>query len=160
MYDKKNYDKRMSVIKSDPILHEKWKKDQRERHEKRSCSQKYKISARERTKKWIKRKKKKNPNFQKKENKRLKEFHNKQRHICIDHYSGGSMSCSCCGENIEMFLEIDHLRGGGTKHRKELKNGRIEFWLIKHNFPKGFGVLCCNCNKGKYLNGGICPHKS
>lgn len=34
-------------------------------------------------------------------------------------------------------------------------------WLRKHSYPKGnFRLLCFNCNCGRELNGGICPHCS
>jgi len=36
---------------------------------------------------------------------------------------------------------------------------RIHRWLKKHKYPDGFQVLCFNCNVGKYLNKGTCPHK-
>jgi hypothetical protein len=32
-------------------------------------------------------------------------------------------------------------------------------WLIRRGFPVGFQVLCFNCNIGRSMNGGICPHK-
>lgn len=90
----------------------------------------------------------------------------KQREIVLDHY--GSV-CACCGESRYEFLAIDHINGGGNKHRMELgmmvKNGigtgggGIHFtrWLIKNDFPDGYRVLCHNCNSslGHY---GYCPH--
>ncbi len=32
-------------------------------------------------------------------------------------------ACSCCKETIDEFLTIDHIRGGGTKHRSQIKSG-------------------------------------
>jgi hypothetical protein len=32
--------------------------------------------------------------------------------------------------------------------------------LRKNGFPEGFQVLCANCNIGRHINGGICPHES
>ena len=160
VYDKKNYDKRMAIIKADPKLHEEWKKKQRERFFSKSKSESYKQKARNITKKWRKKQKKVNPNFQEEQNKYHRELYNKQRYECIFHYTNGKMCCSCCGEKEYLFLEIDHLNGGGNKHRKSVTSDKIAAWLIRCKFPKGFGVLCCNCNKGKHLNGGKCPHKS
>ena len=76
----------------------------------------------------------------------------------INHYSNGSMECSCCGENIIEFLTIDHINGGGRKHLKQLGPGNFYTWLIKNNYPEGFRVLCLNCN---FANGqlGYCPHQ-
>jgi predicted restriction endonuclease len=73
----------------------------------------------------------------------------------LNHYGH---RCACCGERRYEFLSIDHINGGGNKHRKEIGNGKIYLWLIKNSYPEGFQVLCCNCNqaKGHY---GYCPHE-
>jgi hypothetical protein len=70
--------------------------------------------------------------------------------------------CACCGESRLPFLTIDHINGNGNEHRKEL-NGRgcgeiIYRWLIKNDYPKGYRVLCMNCNFaiGHF---GFCPHE-
>ena len=73
----------------------------------------------------------------------------------FEHYG---KKCACCGESIQEFLTIDHINGGGTKHRKQMGE-KITTWLYKNNFPEGFQTLCFNCNWGKHINGGICPHK-
>lgn len=78
----------------------------------------------------------------------------------------GGYKCACCGETEELFLTIDHINNDGARHRKELKKQKTYFykWLWENNYPKGFQVLCHNCNVGKELNrrkNGIaeCPHK-
>lgn len=82
------------------------------------------------------------------------------RYNALYHYSNGDVKCACCGERHIEFLTIDHINGGGTKHRKEIgKNGSSLYqWLKNNNYPEGFRVLCfnCNCSYGmlKY-----CPHK-
>lgn len=70
--------------------------------------------------------------------------------------------CVCCGETEYTFLAIDHINGGGNEHRRKIKkNGsNILKWLVTQNFPKEFQILCHNCNMSKYLNGGVCAHKS
>jgi len=80
----------------------------------------------------------------------------------MTHYSNGQPICACCGESLLGFLTIDHINGCGSKHRKELGgNGtKLYRWLIRNNYPKGYQVLCYNCNCGRDKNGGICPHKS
>jgi hypothetical protein len=94
---------------------------------------------------------KKNPNY-------AKEFRIK----CLNYYSNNCPRCACCGEATYQFLGIDHINGGGNKHRQAVgtkKNGgTIYRWLVKNSFPDGYQVLCHNCNlaKGFY---GICPHK-
>lgn len=71
------------------------------------------------------------------------------------HYGG---KCECCGEDRIEFLSIDHVNGGGNKHRKELGNVSFYGWLRKQSFPGGYRVLCMNCNFsiGAY---GHCPHE-
>jgi hypothetical protein len=76
----------------------------------------------------------------------------------------GGKKCSCCGETIQEFLMLDHIENDGAKHRKELgktkSSGKgLYLWIIKNNFPPMFQVLCANCNWGKKMNNGICPHK-
>lgn len=87
---------------------------------------------------------------------------NRRRHDrirCLEHYSLGKMVCSCCGENHLEFLSIDHINGGGNRHRKEIggSGNSLFLWLIKNGFPDGYRVLCynCNCSLGYYK---YCPH--
>jgi hypothetical protein len=77
------------------------------------------------------------------------------------HYGGNPPICSCCGENHIEFLSIDHIDGGGNKHRLEQasKIGGFYSWLKRNNFPKGYRVLCHNCNQSIGLYG-YCPHKN
>ena len=73
----------------------------------------------------------------------------KKRLDCLYHYSvNNDPRCACCGLSNYEYLVIDHIDGGGCKHRKENKlNGRLIYhWLIQNNFPPGFRILCFNCN--------------
>jgi len=63
----------------------------------------------------------------------------------IQHYSKGKNCCELCGFSNMDALSIDHISGGGRKHRKELKGQHIEHWLIRNNFPDGYRILCMNC---------------
>jgi hypothetical protein len=72
------------------------------------------------------------------------------------------MKCECCNETDIRFLTIDHKDGGGRKHRREIGIGPgVPFyrWLKANNYPEGYTTLCFNCNCGRSVNGGICPHK-
>ena len=58
-------------------------------------------------------------------------------------------ACAYCGETDIRVLQVDHIEGGGGKHRKQLgiSGGRSFYtWLRKCGFPKGYQVLCSNCN--------------
>ncbi|MDA8350501.1 MAG: hypothetical protein M0038_17170 [Pseudomonadota bacterium] len=91
---------------------------------------------------------------------RGREYWRVLRHKAIMHYGG--YRCACCGESEPKFLTLDHVHNNGSVHRKEIGNrgAGIFKWLRDHNYPTGFQVLCMNCNHGKALNGGVCPHKS
>jgi len=78
------------------------------------------------------------------------------------YYSKGVIQCACCGELIEQFLSIDHIQGRRKYGHKNRWGGtKLYMWLKRNNFPKGFRVLCMNCNHaiGKRNGDGICPHQ-
>lgn len=75
----------------------------------------------------------------------------------IEYYGG---VCKCCSESRIEFLCIDHINGGGTKHRKQVGGGTAFYlWLKRNNYPSGFRVLCHNCN-GAIAYCGYCPHNN
>lgn len=85
---------------------------------------------------------------------------NKKRRIklrleAIKKYGG---KCVCCGEKQLEFLCIDHINGGGNKHRKQMTTKSIGEWLYTNKYPKGFQVLCFNCNSAKSAYK-VCPHQ-
>lgn len=86
-----------------------------------------------------------------------KEYEQGIRTKVLEHYG---KKCACCGEKEKRFLTLDHINGGGNKQRREMKwNGRhIYRWIVKSNYPAEFRILCFNCNSGRALNHGICPH--
>ena len=71
----------------------------------------------------------------------------------------GGATCSCCGELHVEFLTLDHINGGGRKHRQEIRRQGFHFysWLRLHGYPSGFRVLCMNCNLSLGLYK-YCPH--
>jgi len=80
------------------------------------------------------------------------------RYEVLKFYSGGTEPvCLCCGEKNIGFLTIDHIHDDG---RSERHLGGMCRFLKKMKFPDRhrYQVLCWNCNEGKQLNGGICPH--
>ncbi len=78
----------------------------------------------------------------------------------------GGYVCACCGETEARFMSIDHVNNDGAKWRKETLGSRLATgwqtyrWLFNNSFPEGYQVLCMNCNFGKRMNGGICPHQT
>ncbi len=84
----------------------------------------------------------------------------KLRLAALQAYSGKSPHCACCRESNLEFLSIDHIHGGGRKHRMELKGKGVVFcrWLRDQGYPPGFRVLCHNCNFSMGIYG-YCPHR-
>ncbi len=86
--------------------------------------------------------------------------HNKLKRTVIAGYGG---CCRCCGESVEFFLTVDHVNDDGKHQRTHGDHGttgKLYRKLIREGFPDYCCCLCFNCNHGRYLNGGICPHKS
>ena len=81
-----------------------------------------------------------------------KRFQRKLRHDAIKHYGG---KCECCGEKRIEFLSISNVLGKKILNKKN--NIQIGYWLKKHKYPKGFIVLCHNCNTAIGLYN-YCPH--
>lgn len=84
----------------------------------------------------------------------------RERKLLVFNYYGSI--CICCNEANTTFLTVDHINNDGAAHRRGMKSTTgatdIYLWLIKNNFPADFQILCWNCNEGKRLNNGICPH--
>jgi hypothetical protein len=76
--------------------------------------------------------------------------------------------CECCGESNPTFLTIDHVGGGGNKHRRMISRhgtaGNVFYVRLKKlGFPRvvdGFPlrILCWNCNMATAFLG-TCPHQ-
>jgi len=101
-------------------------------------------------------------------NKRGKEIRKKTKLEVYTHYSNGVPKCACCGVTGIEFLTVDHIipkremekdqKLIEKRFRANFKANRLSQWLIKNNFPKGFQILCWNCNYAKGVFGD-CPHK-
>lgn len=75
----------------------------------------------------------------------------------------GGYRCTCCGETERAFLVLDHVNNDGAKDRRGPDGHRLPppyKKIIQAGFPAGYQVLCCNCNWGKYINRGTCPHQT
>jgi len=74
----------------------------------------------------------------------------------LSHYSAGVPMCLVCGITDADVLTMHHINGNGNKHKQSLGGSlgkRLYLWLKKNGFPKGFQVLCFNCNFKKGLHG-------
>lgn len=98
--------------------------------------------------------------------KQKKEYHQaytkKMKLEIFGAYCGKTIECACCGEKELDFLSVDHINGGGNKHRKEVnsKGNSLYRWIINNKFPPMFQILCYNCNFAKdHTIDKKCPHK-
>ena len=95
----------------------------------------------------------------KEENTRRK---NSLRERVFGHYG---WVCACCSEKEVMFLTIDHKNNDG--HRDRTQNGKWRISMrafygniIRDGYPDSYQTLCMNCQWGKRINNGVCPHQS
>lgn len=121
-----------------------------------NMSPEQKTRAYQKTREWIKTQ----PNYYRKMHERTRD---KLRRQVFEHYGN---QCACCGLDDWRFMTIDHIGGGGNKHRRATFNGKLVAgmdlyrWLRKNNYPDGFQLLCYNCNCAQSRFGGVCPHQS
>lgn len=90
----------------------------------------------------------------------LKKYGLRVKLEAFDAYGG--RACVCCGESEVKFLSLDHVNNDGNVHRATTKRRGVRYpYLKKMGWPNDppLQVLCMNCNWGKRINGGICPHK-
>ena len=66
-------------------------------------------------------------------------------------------TCFCCGNSDWKFLVFDHIKERQKEH-KGLGGVGIAAKLKNDKYPKGIQILCHNCNTGKEIFGGKCPH--
>jgi len=67
----------------------------------------------------------------------------------LEHYAkDGRIQCACCGCPFHEYLELDHIDGGGNKHRNTI-GSHLARWLRKNNYPDGYQILCTICNRSK-----------
>lgn len=89
-----------------------------------------------------------------------KTYLQRVKQTVLTYYGNGNLSCACCGEKEIRFLTLDHVIQIGRKNMNQTQRGHNLYrYLIKNKFPSGYQTLCFNCNSGRALNKGICPHK-
>lgn len=85
-------------------------------------------------------------------NKRSAIYGRKDRLLCVEAYGA---KCECCGIDVEKYLQLDHIDGGGDEHRRSIfgrKQGPMAKWARQNNFPKILQLLCANCHQAKTRN--------
>ena len=70
----------------------------------------------------------------------------------LSYYSQNEICCVKCRIDDIDVLQLDHIDGGGNKHRSKVgRNLNFWRWLEKNSYPSGFQVLCANCNVKKEI---------
>lgn len=92
-------------------------------------------------------------------NKRTRDKWKELRKEIFDYYG---WECVCCGEKMKEFLSLDHIKNDGYLDKNpngDKKSGKELYLLVKkQGFPSKYQTMCMNCNWGKKLGNGICPH--
>ena len=85
-----------------------------------------------------------------------RDHHNRLREAAIVAYGG---KCKCCGDTHKEFLQVDHVNNDGAseRRRKGWSSAQLYRKLKNANYPKGYQLLCANCNYAKSIYG-YCPH--
>lgn len=87
-----------------------------------------------------------------------RNYTSRNKELVLRHYSP-DLKCACLKCPFPFpgidFLSLDHINGKGD-HGREIRR-RLYQWIKNNNFPKGFQVLCYNCNLAKRANK-ECPH--
>ncbi len=92
---------------------------------------------------------------------RARRRRGRQKMTVLRHYCGSAEpSCGCCKIAEPIFLTLDHVNGGGARHRREEKIGNMWKWAIDRGFPPIFRVRCYSCNMAAGFHGGRCPHET
>ena len=84
------------------------------------------------------------------------------RRLRIEIFNHYGWECRCCGETMREFLSLDHINNDGYLDKNpngDKKSGKELYLLVKkQGFPQKYQTLCMNCNWGKKIGWGICPH--
>ena len=106
----------------------------------------------------LKNKSKKTSDYSKNNRQKINQYKLLVKYQVIEKYGG---TCTCCGESQILFLTIDHKNNDGNIERKDSSYSSTAFYLKlrKDEIRSDIQVLCWNCNLGKNVNNGVCPHK-
>jgi hypothetical protein len=106
-----------------------------------------KSEIREYNAKYSKDRRKNDPKFRERENRNSNARYHSSRSRVLTHYGkdGKAMCCwpGCFVEDMDM-LTLDHVFGGGRKHRETHNANKFLNWIIREGFPEGFQTLCWN----------------
>jgi hypothetical protein len=69
----------------------------------------------------------------------------------LNYYSNGKYICATCGFSDIRALSIDHINGDGKNYRgmSHRSGTGLYYWLKRNHYPKGYQILCMNCQSIK-----------
>jgi len=100
--------------------------------------------------------------YEKKHKEKKHQYRLRLKSKVIEKYGG---KCACCGETQLLFLSMDHKNNDGAiemiKTYWRRRSLSLDWYrkLIRDPLRNDLQVLCFNCNMGKQMNCGTCPHK-
>lgn len=118
-----------------------------------------KLTNSERTKIWYQNNREKKLAYQKEykrtHKKEISKYYYRLKKEVLSHYSDDTPKCAICGETDLTLLELDHINGDGSKHRRQnniIGGTQTYLWVKRKGYPKIFQVLCgdCNITKGSH----------
>lgn len=76
-----------------------------------------------------------------------KVYYNLKKEVLAYYSNSLEPKCLWCGEKRLECLSIDHINGGGSEERRNMKkysNGFYQYLKV-NKFPDGYQTLCMNC---------------
>lgn len=83
--------------------------------------------------------------YQEHKEQRKKRANDRRRAKVVEIFTKLGDKCSICGFDNNVALQIDHINGGGYRHRKVSGGGETYYCDILRNISS-FRLLCANCN--------------
>lgn len=83
--------------------------------------------------------------YEQNKDKRRQQINNKRKEIIAQIFELLGNECTKCSFANKIALQIDHLNGGGYKHRR-IKGGGMSYYKDILKNIKNYQLLCANCN--------------
>ena len=84
-----------------------------------------------------------------------RKYHKSLQRQFLEMYGG---ACICCGEKDIRFLTLDHVNEDGANDRRRRSRATILREALSNLNTEKYQILCYNCNMGRSINNGVCPH--
>ncbi len=156
-----------SVVAKRRARQARWRENNREHYleQRRLHDAKYREANREKRREWDKRYQQENPEVKRESRRNSDENHRAARRASNVIYQriarhtrrksileALGARCVQCGFADARALQIDHVTGGGSQHRKSFPSLTSYYDYVQANIASGqFQILCANCNQIKRI---------